>query len=321
MTSLLRPIRIAIVGAGVMGANHARVASRAPSVELVGIVDVDRVRREKLADAHATRNASTVAQLRQSTDVDAVVVATPTALHYSIVSDCLDANLHVLVEKPIAATMSEGVDLDMQAARAGLVLTVGHIERFNPAVRELLRQSTAPIHIELLRVGPFTPRVSDNVVVDLMIHDLDLARLLARSEVVDVQAIHQSTKTTGPDMASALLRFENGVTASVTASRIGQQKIRSIVITENDAVFVADLIRQDLKIHRMQHVEFVGDSGAAVRQSGVVEMPFIENRNEALAEELSAFVLAIRGGKPAVSASDGTKALGLVHRVLDLSQR
>ncbi len=311
-----KPVRIAIVGTGVMGANHARVALRTPGLVLVGVVDIDEKKRSSLAATSGTEQASTIGELMTKSPVDAVVVASPTAYHHELASECLDAGLHVLVEKPIASTIAQALDLATRAEKAGVVLTVGHIERFNPAVRELLTQSQSPIHIQLERVGPFTPRVSDNVVLDLMIHDLDLARMLARSEVCDVQAIQQAPHTAGPDMAIALLTFENGVTASVTASRISQQRLRRIFITEKDAVLAADLIRQDVMIHRMQHVEYVSDGGARIRQSGMVEMPFIENRNEPLAEELKAFVGAIQNGTQTVTAEDGIAALHLVDWVL-----
>jgi UDP-N-acetylglucosamine 3-dehydrogenase len=311
------PVRLAVIGAGVMGANHARVASRTSGVELVAIVDVDEDKRGKLAAATGVRSVATVAEVMG--DIDAVVIATPTQFHHSVASQCLDAKLHVLVEKPIASSVAEGEDLAQRAAAAGVVLTVGHIERFNPAVRELMQSANAPIHIELTRVGPFTPRVSDNVVVDLMIHDLDLARAIARSEVKTLSSILQSTKTAGPDMAIALIEFENGVTASVTASRISQQKLRRIVVTQDDEVLAGDLVRQDVMIHRMQHVEYVSDAGARIRQSGVVEIPFIENRGEPLMEELRAFVAAIHGGQLTVTAEDGIAALQLAHRVLNPS--
>jgi UDP-N-acetylglucosamine 3-dehydrogenase len=309
-------VRLAIVGTGVMGANHARVAMRTPGVELVGVVDIDEEKRSSLAGANSTKHAASIKELMSQTGVDAAVIASPTKFHHPLAIECLNAGLHVLVEKPIASTVSEAHDMAAHAKKAGVVLTVGHIERFNPAVRELLVQSQAPIHIQLDRVGPFTPRVSDNVVIDLMIHDLDLARMLARSEVSNVQAIHQSPHTTGPDMSIALLTFENGVTASVTSSRISQQRLRRIFITEKEAVLAGDLIRQDVMIHRMQHVEYVSDGGARIRQSGMVEMPFIENRNEPLAEELKAFVAAIQEGKPTVTADDGIAALHLVDWVL-----
>jgi UDP-N-acetylglucosamine 3-dehydrogenase len=314
---LNKPVRLAVIGAGVMGANHARVASRTSGVELVAIVDVDEEKRGKLAASTGVASAATIDEVMG--DIDAVVIATPTQFHHSVAAKCLDAGLHVLVEKPIASTVEEGRDLAARAKAAGVVLTVGHIERFNPAVRELVRSATAPIHIELTRVGPFTPRVSDNVVVDLMIHDLDLARALAHSEVKTLTSILQSTKTSGPDMAIALLEFENGVTASVTASRISQQKLRRIFVTQDDEVIAGDLVRQDVMIHRMQHVEYVSDAGARIRQSGVVEIPFIENRGEPLMEELRAFVDAIGGGELIVTAEDGIAALQLAHRVLDPS--
>lgn len=311
------PVRLAVIGAGVMGANHARLASRATGVELVAIVDLDEEKRTKLADAVGAPHAAGIESLIDANAVDAVVVATPTPFHHPVASVCLEAGLHVLVEKPIASTVEEAEDLDARAKRAGVVLTVGHVERFNPSVRELMRSVEKPIHLQLDRVGPFTPRVTDNVVIDLMIHDLDLARALAGSEVVRLQAIHQNVKTEGPDMAIALLEFENGVTASITASRIGQQKLRRIFVTQHDAVLAGDLIRQDVMIHRMQHVEYVSDSGARIRQSGVVEIPFIENRGEPLMEELRAFIDSIHGADPVVTAADGIAALRLAHQVLN----
>ena len=310
------PIRLAVIGAGVMGANHVRVASRTSGVELVAVVELDDAKRVALAQSAGIESAATVSEMVSRLDVEAVVIATPTVFHYEVACECIAAGLHVLVEKPIATTPEEGEDLIRRADAAGVVLSVGHIERFNPAIRELRRCIEKPVHLELVRIGPFTPRVSDNVVIDLMIHDLDLARALAGSEVTALSAIQQSTRTTGPDMVIALLTFENGVTASITASRIGQQKLRRVIVTQDDAVLAGDLIRQDVMIHRMQHVEFVSDSGARYRQSGIVEIPFIENRGEPLMEELRAFVETIHGGEPVVTAADGVAALRLAAQVL-----
>lgn len=310
------PVRLAVVGAGVMGANHVRVASRTSGVELVAIVELDAEKRVALAQSAGIESASSISDLVSRVAIDAVVIATPTAFHYEVACECIAAGLHVLVEKPIATTPEEGEDLIRRAQAAGVVLSVGHIERFNPAIRELRRCIEKPIHLELVRIGPFTPRVSDNVVIDLMIHDLDLARALAGSEVTALSAIQQSPRTSGPDMVIALLTFENGVTASITASRIGQQKLRRVIVTQDDAVLAGDLIRQDVMIHRMQHVEFVSDSGARYRQSGIVEIPFIENRGEPLMEELRAFVETIRGGDAVVTAADGVAALRLAAQVL-----
>lgn len=311
-----RPIRLAVVGAGVMGANHVRVASRTSGVELVAIVELDAEKRVALAQSVGIESAATISELLSRLDLDAAVIATPTAFHYEVACECIAAGLHVLVEKPITTTPDEGEDLIRRAVAAGVVLSVGHIERFNPAIRELRRCIEKPVHLELVRIGPFTPRVSDNVVIDLMIHDLDLARALAGSEVSALSAIQQSTRTSGPDMVIALLTFENGVTASITASRIGQQKLRRVIVTQDDAVLAGDLIRQDVMIHRMQHVEFVSDTGARYRQSGIVEIPFIENRGEPLMEELRAFVETIHGGEPVVTAADGVAALRLAAQVL-----
>jgi UDP-N-acetylglucosamine 3-dehydrogenase len=309
-------IRLAVIGTGQMGANHARVASRTSGIELAAVVDVDAEKRHALATAFHTLEFATVSELLQGTKLDAAVVATPTKFHHAVVEELLAAGVHVLVEKPIALTVEEGEDLEQKAKSAKLVLQVGHVERFNPAVRELLRIVDHPIHLDIVRSGPFSARVLDNVVVDLMIHDLDLARKIAGSEVSKMRSITQATRSDSADLAVALLTFENGVTASVTASRIGQQKIRQISVTQPDSVVVADLIRQDVNIHRMQQVEFLSGEGARYRQSGVVEIPFIENRGEPLMEELRSFAESITtGSEPAVSAKDGTVALGLAHRV------
>ena len=176
-------VRLAVIGAGVMGANHARLASRTHGVALVAIVDVDEEKRTTLAAAMDVPHTESIDSLIATKSVDAVVIATPTPFHHPVAAQCIDAGLHVLVEKPIASTVEEGEDLAARAQKAGVVLTVGHVERFNPAVRELLRSVEKPIHLQLDRVGPFTPRVADNVVIDLMIHDLGLARALAGSEV------------------------------------------------------------------------------------------------------------------------------------------
>jgi predicted dehydrogenase len=306
-------VRLGIVGAGVMGANHARVAARTHGLVLTAVVDADADRRERLAASTGATAAASLHEIREH--IDAVVISTPTATHLQMASEAIALGLHVLVEKPITPTAEEGRELVRRARDAGVILTVGHIERFNPAVRELMGELATPIHLDFQRIGPFTPRVVDDVVTDLMVHDLDLARALARSEVAELSAITRSTRTSGADLAIALLTFENGVTASLTSSRISQQKLRRITVTQDESVMVGDLVRQDVMIHRMQHVEFVSDHGARIRQSGIVEIPFIENRGEPLLQELQAFRAAIGGAPPAVDPSDAIAAVELAERV------
>ncbi|MEI2640582.1 MAG: Gfo/Idh/MocA family oxidoreductase [Microthrixaceae bacterium] len=309
--------RLAVVGAGVMGANHIRVAKSQAIVELVAIVDGDTER------AQAARGDDTHIECFTNVDdliaanlAEAVIVATPTPFHHEVVSKCLSAGLHTLVEKPIAATVEEADDLIARAEEAGVVLMVGHVERFNPVIMELRNHLGTPVHIEADRVGPFSDRVKDSVVLDLMIHDLDIVRMLADSEVVDITAVGRSTRTPDPDLVSAHLLFANGVTATITASRIGQQKIRQVLVTSEDKYITADLLRQDIAINKVAHVEYIADGGARYRQTGVVEVPFIENRGEPLALELREFISAIAENRaPVVDGAAGRTALELVDRV------
>lgn len=309
--------RLAVVGAGVMGANHIRVAKVQAVVDLVAIVDGDLVRAEAArGDDSSIQCFSTVDELIASGLAEAVIVAVPTPFHHEVVSKCLAAGLHTMVEKPIAATLEEADDLIERAAAADVVLMVGHVERFNPVIMELANHIGTPIHIEADRVGPFSDRVKDTVVLDLMIHDLDIVRMLAGAPVVDVTAVGRSTRSSELDLVSAHLLFANGVTATLTASRIGQQKIRQVLVTTEDSFITADLLRQDIAINKVAHIEYVAEGGARYRQTGVVEVPFIENRGEPLALELREFIAAINEKRePLVDGRAGRDALELVGRV------
>ncbi len=320
-------LKLAVVGGGVMGANHARVAHRLPSVDLVAVVDQDASRADALQGATGARAFASVddllaARAAGAIVVDAAVIAVPTRFHLPVARSILSAGLHALVEKPLAGTVEEAEELAMIAERAGVVTMVGHVERFNAVVAETIRLSDAAVEIEADRVGPFTARVTDSVILDLMIHDLDIVRAIARSEVTRVQAVAHRRHGPTEDLAVVLLEFASGATATLKASRLGQNKVRRLEVTLPDAVISADLIRQDISISRMQHVEFLSDSGTRYRQTGVVEIPFIENRGEPLAVELDEFASAIAAGRaPLVPVADGLEAVRLAHLVLTAAQR
>jgi predicted dehydrogenase len=196
---------------------------------------------------------------------------------------------------------------------------VGHVERFNPVVSELFRQLEDPLHIEAQRVGPFSSRVKDSVVLDLMIHDLDIVAAIADSPVKSVSGVGRRVKSEGIDLATVHLAFENGVTATLTSSRLGQQKIRQLAVTQEETYVLADLIRQDISVNRVAHVEFLAEGGTRYRQTGVVEIPFLENRGEPLALEQAEFVRSITDGDaPLVDGAAGRAALELVDAVLDV---
>lgn len=307
-------LEVALVGAGVMGSNHARVLAQFRDARLAWVVDPDRERADIVAAAYGARAAGSVEEILGT--VDAAILATPTAQHAQQGVALLNGGAHLLVEKPIAGSLADANALVSSAAAAERVLQVGHVERFNPAVLELDSIVDAPIHLSFQRVGPFSPRVSDGVILDLMIHDLDLARSIARSEVAEVQSVARATRSDSEDIATALLTFENGVTAALTASRVGQTKIREITITQQANFVAVDLLRQALTIHRVDHAEFLSGQGSTYRQTGVVEVPFLENRGEPLALELAHFLSCVtEGTTPRVSGADGVAALDLAMRV------
>ncbi|MFQ5558585.1 MAG: Gfo/Idh/MocA family oxidoreductase, partial [Acidimicrobiales bacterium] len=228
-----------------------------------------------------------------------------------------DAGTPVLVEKPLAATVEEAREIVEAATAASLVLAVGHIERFNAAVAELPKWVERPIHIRAERISPYSPRILDGVVLDLMIHDIDIVLSLAGdAEVVHVSGVGQHARSASEDLASAIVRFDSGLTATFTTSRLGQQKIRQVEITQADSVVVADLLRQDITVHRMSRHEYLSDEGARYRQSSMMEIPFLDTRGEPLALELEHFAECARtGATPRVDGAAGLRALALARDI------
>ncbi len=311
------PLRVAVIGAGIMGSNHARVVSNASTTELIAVVDQDRERAAAAAGGAATP-ADIDELLAAVVRPEMVVVATPTASHAELALRLLDEGIPVLVEKPIATNSAQAEDLVARARETGVLLSVGHVERFNPVITELMTYRDNVLHVEAHRIGPFAVRIPDSVVNDLMIHDLDIVRALAGGDLVAVSGVGHRHRTDTEDMATALLEFDSGVTAAVTASRLGQQKIRQIQLTTPDSYVVGDLLRQDVTVTRVQHTEYVSDDGSRYRQTASVEIPFLDNRGEPLAVQLASFVRAIRAGTPPeVTGDDGLKALLMVERVIE----
>jgi len=308
-------LNVAVIGAGVMGANHVRILRQLPDVRVSHVVDSDLERARALAGAVGAEVAADALDVVDS--VGAAVVATPTTTHADITVDLLTGGVHVLVEKPMATSVEDAERMLAAAEAHGCILQVGHVERFNPAVLELDNLLRDPIHLDFARISPYSSRLNDGVVVDLMTHDLDLACAIAKSPVADVSAVAQRTRSTTEDLVSALLLFENGITATLTASRIGQNKIRAMSITQLDNYVYVDLLRQDVTVTRVEHAEFLSDEGMRYRQAGVVEVPFLEHRGEPLFLELQHFVgCVLTGTAPRVSGADGIRTLRLADRVL-----
>ncbi len=308
-------LRLAIVGAGIMGANHARLAQSLRDVAVTHVVDPDLARASRLATSVGAEATADVGEVLDR--IDAAVLAVPSDLHHPVGLELVKAGLHVLVEKPIAPTVVEAEELAAAAEAGGTTLMVGHVERFNPAVLELDNLvGDDVLHVAAARISPFSTRIRESVIADLMIHDLDVIRAIAGCGVVDVACMGMAVRSDTTDLANVLLRFENGMTASLTASRIGQQKIRELRITQPDRFVTVDLVRQDVTINRVEHSEFLSSQGARYRQSGVVEIPFLEHRGEPLLLELQEFVRAVTTGtQPRVTAADGVEAVRLVERI------
>ena len=306
-----RPVCAGVIGVGAMGENHARVYSECRDVDLVGVTDLDA----DLAEAVARRYGTTPLQMDDLLAAcDVVTVAVPTHAHYETVRACFDAGAHVLVEKPIAETVEQGRDLERRAAEAGLVLQVGHIERFNPAVETVagVIEDLEVIAVEAERLGPPVDRTAtDGVVSDLMIHDIDVVSAL----LGDQPSVLSATSTDDGQYATTTMSCDE-VIVSLTASRRTQKKVRRLTVTASECLVEVDYLQQSVLIHRNSYPEYVTDDGTnRHRHESVVERPRIEN-GEPLKREVEAFVEAVRDGSdPVVTAEDGIAALETVERI------
>ncbi|WP_255171689.1 Gfo/Idh/MocA family protein [Natrononativus amylolyticus] len=310
-TTESQPVRAGVIGVGAMGENHARVYSELRDVELVGVTDLDTELAERVAYAYGTA-ALPLEDLLEAVDV--ATVAVPTHAHYETVSTCLDAGVHVLVEKPIADTLERGRALATHAEDAGLVLQVGHIERFNPAVQTVaeLIDDLEVIAIDAERLGPPVDRTAiDGVTDDLMIHDVDVVSALLGAQPTSIAA----AGTDNGQYATAKMRYDD-VIVSLTASRLTQKKIRRFTVTATECLLEVDYLEQSVLIHRDSYPEYVTDNGRKrYRHESVIERPRIEN-GEPLRRELESFVHAARtGGQPEVTAEDGLEALETIQRI------
>ena len=271
--------RAAVVGAGHMGTYHALAYAELPDVDLVGIVDIDSDRAQTVAQQYDTRAFTDHRALIGRADV--VSVAVPTEEHFRIARDLLEAGIGVLVEKPMTSTLEEARELFAVARRAGAALQVGHVERFNGAVQELRKIVDRPILIESRRLGPFVPRVrKDTVVMDLMIHDVDIVLTLAGSPPRRLTAFGASVHSEVIDVASVQIEFDSGTIAAITASRATEEKIRTLSITQPDAYILLDYIDQDIQIHRRAAQEYlVNREAIRYRQASFVEHLFVRKDN------------------------------------------
>ena len=313
-------VSVAVVGTGVMGSNHARVLSALPGARLAAIVDPDSERGHLVAAEFDCNYVASVVEVRD--EVDAAIVATPTETHRAVAMQALSRGWHVLVEKPIAYSVPEAEEIVAAAADAGRILAVGHIERFNPACLDLPRFVTEPLFIQTRRLSPYADRVRDGVVRDMMIHDIDLVLSLARSEPIRVTADVSTLRSDTEDLATATVVFASGLVAQLTATRIGQDKVRQVDILQPDSLVNVDLLRQDLTIRHQATAEYPRSGAPRLKEASIMEIPYLEHRGEPLWLELQDFVTAVGSGcRPLVDGAAGVAALTLCERILEAARR
>jgi predicted dehydrogenase len=300
-------LRAAVVGVGYLGRFHALKYAAHPDVDLVAVADVDPDRCRAVATEVGAEAVLDHRDLAGRADCVSVAVNTPA--HYGVARDLLAADLDVLVEKPLTTTVAEGQELLELAVRGRRVLQVGHLERFNPAIRAIDGRISQPRFIECQRLAPFSERGSDvDVVLDVMIHDIDLLLAMVRSPLRAVEAVGVPVLTPSVDIANARLRFANGCIANVTASRVSVKRERKFRIFQGDAYFSVDFDQRQVRVCRRE-------TDAGGRPSLSFEQLVVDD-GDALANEIAAFVRAVRAREtPPVTGWDGLRALEVAHVV------
>jgi len=301
----MKKTRVGVVGVGAIGINHARIFSGLETAELAAIYDADPARAAEVAEKYGAAVAPSVEALADQ--VEAATVATPTVTHLEVGGALLDRGRHVLVEKPIADSVGSARVLVEKAHAAGVVLQVGHIERFNPVMRTLEQQMSAPKFIEAHRLSPFPNRSVDiGVVLDVMIHDLEIILHLVPSEIESIDAVGVPVLTSREDIANARIRFKSGCVANVTASRISPEKLRKLRVFQEDSYLSLDYQDQSGHIYKKDGLQIT-------REEVSVE------KDEPLKLELAAFIdCAADGLQPKVSGHQAAAALDVAMEITRL---
>ncbi len=321
-----RPLKLALIGAGAMGRNHLRVLNDLDAVHLVGVADADVATAERAARRFHIPAYGSYIEMLERERPHGVVVAVPTVLHREVALEAIARGAHVLVEKPIAFTVDEGREMIEAARRAGVILTVGHIERYNPAILELHKrlreeQLGRVFQMNARRLGPFPPRVRDvGVVIDLATHDVDIMRFLSGSDVVCVHAeTARRIHTEHEDLLSGLLRFANDSIGVLDINWLTPTKIRELTVTGERGMFQVNYLTQDLYFFENNYIKTDWDTISNIE--GVSEGDMVRLRiekTEPLRVELDRFARAIRGEEVSiVSGEDGLKALHVARKIVE----
>ena len=316
-------IKAGVIGAGHLGKIHLHLLKSSKFYDLVGFYDSDRKNAEILNKEKGYRFFETIDELIENCEM--VDIVTPTVFHHEIALKAIAKKKHVFIEKPIANSVIEAEEISIAARKLGVLGQVGHVERFNPALKAALVSITNPMFIESHRLAEFNPRGTDvPVVLDLMIHDIDILLSIIRSKVKSVSASGVSIISATPDIANARIEFENGCVANLTASRISLKKMRKTRFFQKDAYISVDFLDKKVEVVKMKKAPKKHDDFAMILQNAegekkqiYFENPKIDNSN-AILEELEAFSSAIENNtEPIVNFENGTEALKLAFRIIE----
>lgn len=319
------PVKVGVIGVGHLGQHHVKHFSSLNAAILIGIFDVDNARASEIAKKFNTHAFSSLSDLLAQ--CDAVSIVTPTPFHASVAEACIKAGKHLFIEKPITKTVAEADHILKLAAEKDLIVQVGHIERLNPALLALENIDIRPKYIEVQRLAPYNTRGTDvPVVLDLMIHDIDILLALVDSPVKNIRASGVSIMTNSIDIANARIRFENGTVASVTSSRVAKDKVRKIKVFQQDLYVTIDFLLGLTEVYRI--IDATNEDSAGIlsapltgngaRREIVYEKPAIK-KIDALNLELKNFIASIRGTeKPIVDGLAGRNALDVAVKIHDM---
>jgi len=304
-------MKVGVIGVGYLGKYHAQKYSHIEDVELVGVADIDTAAVEAVADENGCKAYSDYRELLK--EVDAVSVVVPTSLHYKVALDCIDAGVDMLMEKPITTTVAEADEIIEKAAAKSLILQVGHLERFNPAVEAMLPSLTIPVFIESQRISTFKNRALDvDVILDLMIHDIDIILNIIKSPLETIHTVGAPVVTDFTDIANARLIFENGATANVTVSRIARTNTRRMRIFQPGNFINVDFANRKVMTMQLKKGQF--------RKNGMPKQDVKVNsfpEGDALNSEILHFVKNVRNRTtPLVSGTEGRRALDVAMQVI-----
>lgn len=323
----MKPLRLGVIGLGHLGSLHAKMFSTARNAALVAVYDIDAEVCRNIAKQYSVHAASSIEEAFDM--VDAVSIATPTSTHFDVACKAIANSKHVFIEKPITQSVEQARRLNIHAAEKNVFVQVGHIERFNPAIVALDTYALAPVFIESHRLAQFNPRGTDvAVVLDLMIHDIDIILSLVNSEVTSIDASGVAVVTDSADIANARIRFANGCVANITASRISQKRMRKMRLFQRNAYISIDFLDGSCEVFRLvdtpdEQIDatiMLGQIGQGnANRTIVYEKPPVPNDLNPLQYELQLFVDCIQSGKkPIVDGYAGQRALEVAEQIVSM---